>query len=251
MRKIILLMGLVSLVSLMGRTVLAADVASTYKVADNQAVFGDILINSSSGFIRTKIPYDNSLFGVLVETSSLIFRSGDPADKPVVQSGTAIVNVVATNGDIKNGDYITSSETLGKGMKATRSGYVLGVALSEFSGSGDGQISVAVRVEYAELTTTRNANRLLELLGSSFLTNVKDPEKFGQVVRYITAGLVLLVSFGFGFITFSRSLPRGIEAIGRNPLAKNTIYLSMAINVGLIAIVGIMGIVGALLILRI
>lgn len=250
---VVSLMGLVSLMSPM--EVFAADtpiqdVAASYVVADKEAKDGDILINSPEGLVRGKIPYDNRIFGVLTDRPLVTFRVTAEGYKSVVRAGVATVNVVTTNGEIKVGDYVTSADNLGKGMKATRSGYVLGVAMGGYNGGGVGQIPVAVRVEYAELTTTRNANRLFELLGASFLANVKDPEKFGTIVRYIFAGLVLLSSLVFGFVTFSRAIPKGIEAIGRNPLAKTTIYFSMALNVGLVLIVGILGIAGALLILR-
>jgi len=226
------------------------NVAGSYLVFDNDAKDGDILISSSSGLVRTKIPYDDNIFGVLTDTPPVVFRFTEPGFKSVATSGVVSVNVVGTNGAIASGDSITSSDALGKGVKAIRSGYVLGVAMGSFGGQGEGKIPVAIKGEYAELTTARNANRLFELLGASFFANVRDPEKFGQIIRYIAAGLVMLASIIFGFVTFSRSVPKGIEAIGRNPLAKNTIYLSMALNVGLVAVVGILGIVGALLILR-
>lgn len=230
------------------------DVANSYSIVDTEVVEGDILANSPTGFVRDKVAYDNNLFGVYNQNPVVVLRSADTSRKPILRSGVAMVNVTAANGKINAGDYITSSTVAGKGQKATQSGYVLGIALSAFSpsaGSGQvGTIAAAIKIEYAELTTARNANRLFEYLGASLAANVKDPEKFGQVVRYILAGLILLVSFGFGFVTFSRALPKGIEAIGRNPLAKNTIYLSMVLNVGLIVLVGILGIVGALLIIR-
>ncbi len=230
--------------------ILALSISNTFRVTDDRAVDGDILINTSSGFVRANLPYDNRIFGVLTDKPALVFRTEGTLEKPVVSSGIATVNVVTTEGNINVGDYITSSATSGKGVKASRSGYVLGTALEGFSGSGAGRIQVAIRVEYAEITTARSANRLFEYLGASFLSNVKNPEKFGQIVRYIFAGLVLLISFGLGFSTFSKSLPKGIEAVGRNPLAKTTIYLTMALNVGLIVIVGVLGIAAALLILR-
>lgn len=229
---------------------LGMDVTGSFTIVDSEAVDGDILVNSANGLARTKIPYDSNIFGVLTDKPSVVFRTADVGTKPVVRGGVAKVNVIGSNGVVAKGDYVTSSETLGKAMKVTRSGYVLGVALESASGQDEQKISVAIRIEYVELTTTRNANRLFELLGASFLANVKDPEKFGTIVRYILAGFILLGSLTFGFVTFSRAIPKGIEAIGRNPLAKNTIYFSMALNVGLIAIVGILGIVGSLLILR-
>lgn len=224
-------------------------VAETYKISDSEAVDGDVLSNSSGSFERATKEYDGNLFGILADEPLVSLRTAGEDQKPIVRSGITMVNVISSNGPIKNGDYLTSSTTPGKAMKATNSGYVLGIALEDLTGN-EGKISVAVKIEYAELTAPRSANRLFEYLGKSFLANAKDPEKFGMVVRYIAAGLVLLSSFSFGFITFSKSLPKGVEAIGRNPLAKNTIYLSMALNVGLIAIVGILGIAGALLILR-
>lgn len=249
----IVIVSLVGLMSVMGSARALAvdfsglDVAQTYVVADTEAKDGDILVNSAAGFVRTKIPYDNAIFGVLTDKPVAVFRvAGEEGRQPIIRSGVTMVNVSANNGVIAKGDYITSSETLGVGMKATRSGYVLGVALD----TGTDRIPVAVKVEYAELTTTRNANRLFELLGASFLANVKDPEKFGTIVRYIFAGLVMLGSLTFGFVTFSRAIPKGIEAIGRNPLAKTTIYFSMALNVGLVGLVGLLGIIGSLLILR-
>lgn len=254
MRKIALIALVIALV-LATKPALAADlsgqdVASTFKVADSDAKDGDILVSSNSGLIRTKIPYDSAIFGVLSDKPLVVFRDPEASGTAVIRAGVTLVNVNTSNGEIKLGDYVTTSETAGVGMKAIRSGYVLGVAQADFSGGDVGQVPVAIRIEYAELTTTRNANRLFELLGASFLANAKNPEKFGTIVRYILAGLVILGSLIFGFVTFSRSIPKGIEAIGRNPLAKNTIYLSMALNLGLVVLVGILGIVGALLILR-
>ncbi|MCL4390139.1 MAG: hypothetical protein M1484_04345 [Patescibacteria group bacterium] len=224
------------------------DAAGTFAINDPGATSGDIIVSTQNGFKRATIPYDNNIFGVLADNSVVVLQSGEAGARPVARTGVATVNVVMANGAIAAGDYLTSSQTPGKAQKATQSGYVLGIALA--SADKDGQVPVALRIEYAELTTARNANRLLEYLGASFFSNVKNPEQFGMIVRYILAAVVLLISFGFGFITFSRSLPKAVEAIGRNPLARHTIYLSMALNVGMIAVVGIIGIAGALLILR-
>ncbi len=239
----------------LARPALAADiggVAGTYVINDPAAVTGDIMVNTPDGFKLAKIPYDNNLFGVLSDTPVVVVHTGEADSRPIVQAGIVTVNVTTFNGAIKKGDYLTSSTIPGKAQKADRSGYLLGVALSGYSGAKNevGQIPVSMRIEYGELTTARNANRLLEYLGASFFSNVNNPEQFGIIIRYILAGLILIASFGFGFVTFSRSLPRAMEAIGRNPLARHTIYMSMLLNVGLIIIVGIIGIAGALMIIR-
>lgn len=233
-----------------------------YEIQDDQAVEGDILVTDSKGLTRASKSFDNKMFGIIVNKPVLVYQNNNIKGKPVVRSGNATVNVTTLNGPIKYGDYITSSPVLGKGQKAADSGYVLGVALDAFDGAGatqidgpagkvaSGKIPIAVRVEYAELTTPRFAGRLFGFVGNSFLENVNDPKKFGNVVRYIAAGLVVLLSFTFGFLTFSRSIVRAIEALGRNPLARSVILLSMIINVVLLVVTGVIGIVASILIIR-
>ena len=228
------------------------EVTSIYKISDKETAQGDIMVAGETGLNRASKTFDNKMFGVLEETPLLLYQDKDVKDgKPVVRSGVALVNVTNTNGPIKYGDYITSSTTPGKGQKASESGYVLGIALDNFDGKvTSGSIPVAIRIEYAELTNPRFASRLFGFIGNAFLENVKDPKKIGDLIRYIAAGLVVLLSFTFAFLTFSRSLSKSIEAIGRNPLAKNTIQLSMIINIGLMVITSIIGIIASILIIR-
>ncbi len=226
------------------------EVTSVYEIPDTNAVEGDIVTVTDQGLIRASKTFDNKMFGVIQETPLLVYRS-ETKGKPVMRSGIAQVNVTASNGVIKYGDYITTSTTSGKGEKATESGYVLGIALASYDGTGGtGKIPIAIRIEYAELTNPRFAGRLFGFIGSSFLENVRDPKQLGIIIRYIAAGLVLLLSFTFAFLIFARSIPKSIEAIGRNPLAKSTIQFSMLINVGLLVLTGIIGIVASILIIR-
>src|SRR3989344_5128744 len=220
------------------------EAASVYEISDADSIEGDILVATEVGLARAQKSFDNKMFGVLQNQPILVYRNSNAKGKPVVRSGVAAVNVTALNGPIKYGDYITSSPIVGKGQKASESGYVLGVAVGSFDGSGSetidgpngkvavGKIAVAMRIEYAELTNPRFAGRLFSFVGSSFLENIQDPKRLGEIIRYIAAGLVLLLSFTFGFLTFSRSIAKSVEALGRNPLAKSTIQVSMAINIG-------------------
>ena len=226
--------------------------AETYQVNDQNVVDGDIVVSTPNGLKLAAQPYDSNIFGVVQSQAVIVWHSGNPGEVAIASNGMAMVNVTTANGPIKFGDYVTSSSVPGKGQKAANAGYVLGIAQENFDGNGttSGQIPVVIKVEYAGLSANAPANKLFEFLGASLLANAANPEKFGTIIRYTLAGLVLLAGFGFGFITFSRSLPKGVEAIGRNPLAKNTIYLSMILNVILILVVGGISIVGALLILR-
>ncbi len=240
----------------------ALEATSVYEISDKDAVEADIMVVTDKGLVRASKGFDNKMFGVIVNTPILVYRNNDVKGKPIVRSGTATVNVTTLNGPIKYGDYITSSSIAGKGQKASESGYVLGIALGDFDGKGaaqidgpngkvaSGNIPIAIRVEYAELTNPRFAGRLFGFVGNSFLENVNDPKKFGNVIRYIAAGLIVLLTFTFGFLTFSRSIAKSIEAIGRNPLAKSTIQITMIINIALLVVTGIVGIVASILIIR-
>ena len=238
------------------------EATSAYEIADTNAVESDILIANDKGLVRADRSFDNKMFGVIVDQPILVYRNKGIKGKPVVRSGVATVNVTTLNGPIKYGDYVTSSSIQGKGQKASDSGYVLGVALGTFDGTGAeqvdgpngrvalGKITIAIRVEYAELTNPRFAGRLFGFVGSSFLENVNDPKKIGNVIRYIAAGLIVLLAFTFGFLTFSRSIAKSIEALGRNPLAKSTIQVTMIINIALLVVTGIVGIVASILIIK-
>lgn len=224
------------------------EVTVAQKIADDQAIDGDILSTSENGLVRSATSFDIHMYGIIQDQPLIVYKE-DATGKPVARNGIAQVNVTNAEGPIKAGDYITSSEAAGKGKKAIKSGYVIGQALAEMN-QESGKIPVALRIEYAEVTTPRSANRLFEMLGATFFKNVQDPTKFAEIVRYIIAGIVLIISFSFGIFTFYRSVPKAIEAIGRNPLARGTIYLSILANIGLAIICAAIGLAAAIVIIK-
>lgn len=227
-----------------------SDIANVYDISDKEAQNGDILIiTPEKGIGRTNIPYDIHLFGVLQDEPLVAFKKVDGTGKAVARSGVAKVNVTDANGPIKAGDGITSSETPGYGMKATISGHIIGVATADFN-EAKGQIPVALKIEYADLTTARSANRLLQYIGTAFFKNVQDPEGFGLLLKSLIAGLIMIISLAFGFVIISRSIPKAIEAIGRNPLARRSILISISLNIGFAIAASLIGILAALIILR-
>lgn len=252
----------------------SVDFAYVYTIADKDAIDGDIISSTvDKGMIRSTYPYDLRTFGIIQDAPLIVYKSVDNVGSPVARSGTASVNITTINGPIVPGDYITTSEIPGKGQKATNSGYVIGIAMTslgntdgeEFSyqrqitGSKQpapvekfrrGKVNVAVQIQYAELTTARTALRLLDSFNASLFTNVQNPDQFVKIFRYITAIVVVLISFAIGFFTFSKSIPKGIEAIGRNPLAQKAIMFSIIMNIFFTVVVAIAGIGAAIIILR-
>lgn len=240
------------------------EVTTVYDIADNQAIDGDILVfDKSKGLVRAKAANDPRLFGIVQVNPLLLVRRVDNSGTPLIRSGVAVVNATTANGNIVAGDYLTSSEIAGAGQKSTLSGYAIGVALDpldekngqafKFQGKQiySGKINLAVRIEYVEITSARSFNRLFSYLGVGLLGNIQDPDKYIQTFRYLVAALVVIISFLTGFLTFARSIPKSIEAIGRNPLAAPSIRFSIIINIILVIALGLVGIVAAVIIVKI
>ena len=225
------------------------EVTSVFEIADEEAVDGDIISAQANGLMRSSIGFDNKMFGVIQDQPLLVYRA-ETQGKPVVRSGVAQVNVTTLNGPISYGDLITSSTIPGKGQKALAAGPTLGIALAGFKGES-GQIPVAIRIESATQAGSLTAvGSIFNLLGLNLLENLQDPKKFTEVIRYIAAGLVVLLGFTFAFLTFSRSIIKAIEAIGRNPLARTTLQLSIILNLVLLIATGLIAIVASILIIR-
>lgn len=244
------------------------EVAETFDVPPGSSD-GDILSYSEKGIVLSSKENDEKIFGI-IETEPLVaYRRQDNTGMPVVRSGTVDVNVTTINGPIKTGDLVTSSVVPGKGEKSNISGYIVGVAMEPFSeGDGEeidynppagtgqarkvrsGKINVALKIEYSEITTARSTNRLFDAINAAFFRNVQDPERFVNIVRYLLAGLAVVISFIISFFTLARSIPKGIEALGRNPLAKNTIQLGIILNIVFTVGIALVGIVAAIILLR-
>jgi len=275
--QIFLLLPLFSIFFLLPSLVFAqmgsVDFTYTYTIPDKEITDGDIVSSSAEkGLYRSDFAYDSHTFGVVQFSPLIVYKAIDNAGTPVARTGTATINVTTINGPINPGDYVTTSEIAGKGQKASVSGNVVGIALTglgltdgtEFDYQRksttnqqnpsekirSGKVTVALRMEYAEITSARTALRLLDSFNASLFTNVQNPDQFVKIFRYITAIIIVLISFAIGFYTFSRAIPKGIEAIGRNPLAQKTIIFSIVLNIVFTVITAVAGIAAAILILK-
>lgn len=240
----------------------SGEISNVYDISDQSAVDGDILISESQGLNLAKTAYDTHLFGVLQGQPTLVMKRVDQTGKAVARYGTANVNVTTLGGAINTGDYITSSEIAGKGQKAVVSGFVIGVAMSPFTDKdgqtityqnkqvASGQIPVSLNFQYTQLTTPNSASLFANTFTAALFQNMKDPDKFAKIFQYIAAGFTVFVSFIFGFFTFSRAIPKGIEALGRNPLARSSILFSIILNIILTVVTAAAGLIGALIIIR-
>lgn len=201
---------------------------------------GDVICSTSKVFSKCSQEYQTSIYGVVVDSAHLeITGEGLENSRLVAKSGIASVKVTSVGGPITNGGLVTSSNIQGLAQSTSKSGYVLGTALEDYTDTNSeniGRIQVLINVHPA--TTARGAgSNLLQFIRDGLTVPVFEPlESF----RYLLAAVLVIVSFALGTVYFGRSSARGIEAIGRNPLAKKAIQLTILLNIILtIVIVGV------------
>lgn len=238
------------------------DVARTLGITDLDHTEGDIvsLTNNQDETELSKVAGDSRMFGVLVASPLVVYRT--TSDIPVVSSGEVEVNVTSLNGPILQGDFITSSEIPGKGQKATTDmrGYMLGYALSSL-GEGDGEslnykgkeyrqgkIRVLVNIRPISFTGG-NVFATLQQAQAASLDIIQDQKTRDRYFRYFIALLIVATTVYFSYRAFGKNVTKGIEGIGRNPLAKVSIQSMIVLNMILIGAVCIGGMVLALLVI--
>lgn len=208
-------------------------------------VDGDIVCYYTGQVKRCNTAYDGHIYGIHVAEPALALENLSlTGAKTVATSGKAYVRVNDGNGQIKNGDYVTSSDKEGVGQRASKSGYVVGTALED-AGAGESLILVAIGAKQAFVTLETRGN-LLETIKEALLSPTLTPL---ASLRYILAAFMAAASFVLGFWYFGRVAKSGIEALGRNPLAGRLIQLGVVFNLFLTALIMGSGLLIAYLIL--
>lgn len=214
-----------------------------------EARAGDVICSSNNLFTLCDKEYHTSIYGVVTDSSALEIRDPDLSDSRLVAtSGIATVRVSSKNGSIEKGKLVTTSTTPGVAQLATVNGYVLGTAIEDFTGSGDeiGRIQVVINIHPAAGISSGASSNLLRFIREGITVPVFQPV---ESLRYLIAALMVIISFILGMTYFGRSSARGIEAIGRNPLAKRVIQITIFINSLLTFVIVLSGLLIAYLIL--
>lgn len=204
------------------------------EASDIEVEAGHIISFKNGKYTLTSKALDAFMFGVVVDAPALAIEdvdlSEDPHARLVMSAGEATVKVKSTEG-IKEGDFITSSETPGVGQRAETNGVVLGIALEDLSveeGGEEGVVDLLVALDIKPSIVSSDVRvNLVEMLrgglSAPFLTPITS-------LRYILAVLIVCVSFLLGFSSFSKSSSGSIEALGRNPLASKEIKIAVVFN---------------------
>lgn len=238
--------------------------ALSYVSSDPDVVTGDIVsLRSDQRVSRSTIEFDPEVAGVLYPDATIVYHSGNEGI-PIAISGVIRINVTTLGGPIEPGNFITTSAVPGKGQRTdSPRGHILGTALTSF-GENDGtqiqledgtqirQGTVLVKLDIrpGDIQSVGIASKVVDQIGSLLLKNVATPERSEVFFRFIMAGLIAIISISIGLFTFGRNITRGIEAMGRNPLARTQIQAMILLNVGLIALISIGAIILSMAIIR-
>jgi hypothetical protein len=205
-------------------------IAISVQISEGELEDGSIICAENDGLKQCNSEYNVAISGVYVKNPSLILDDLNLDNRrPLITSGKAYVRVSSGNGDIKDGNFITSSNKPGVGQLADKSGNVLGVALGSYANSDKqavGKIMVAIDIRPAIVATSVRSN-LLETLKQGLLAPTLTPL---ASMRYGLAILIALAAFILGFMHFGRVARQGVESLGRNPLASKTIQFNVIMN---------------------
>ena len=210
---------------------------ATYLPIEGKVEDGDIIVATDTGYTLSSAPYEIRMIGVISINPAISLKTDkDQKGYPVVSAGAAYVKVTGENGEIKKGDFITSSQTPGTGMKAEGSGYVVGLALDDATFKNENDIKlIQLSVNPHSIQT---GSSLLDIFSIGKIAASGKPSK---VLQYIVAAIITIITFGSGFLIFAKSVNTGLEALGRNPLASRQIQLGIVFNIILIGVIIIIG----------
>lgn len=203
---------------------------------------GAIISLGSKGYITSKIAYDPSMVGVIAQNPaiSLQGKNDSPKNKLIITSGKVYTLVSTINGNIKKNDFITSSKIAGVGQKVNTNGFILGMALDNYSNSNPqkiGKILVSVNPRYNGSFVALRTDLLstLRAIGTDLLIYPL------ASLRYFLAAVVIIIAFAVGFLYFGKIAKSSVEALGRNPLAARTIQINTILNLILTIIIIFVG----------
>lgn len=232
MAFILLAIFLSMVITVEGQNISSFGIANPTSIKDKVVRDGDIISSTEGGYMLTKSSYDPRLFGVVTINPAIAFNTNEKGQRyPVVSAGNTYVNLSTINGSVKKGDAITSSPIPGVGMKGTESGYILGYALEDFSSDDPREIKkvkVQIDKEFFAPLSSGPRSKLLDIFRLSAIATYEKPL---TVLRYVVAGIVVILSFILGFLSFGRVASVGVEALGRNPLAAKMIQFGIILNV--------------------
>ncbi len=220
--------------------------AATNIVLSQKPPVGSIVAFEDNAYRLSDKPYDSKIVGVVVEQADIIVEEegSSLADILMINKGETKILVNGETGPINVGDLLTASSIPGQAMKADKDGIIIAVAIDSFKPVSPHETSLIrglVDIRFTTLGDTFSADSIgLSDQGmvSTIKRSVSEILGLGSgglagtspIFRYTLATLVVGIAFISGFLLFGRIALRGVEALGRNPLARRTIMIGIITN---------------------
>jgi hypothetical protein len=245
--------------SFLSMDVYAQSVAQSY-IADTPLQPGMIVqLASDQKRVKPVTQSDASkMLGIVVQpndTPLSLTEEGAGENVYVATTGTYHALVSDQNGPIKKGDYLIVSSLEGIGMKVNDSSqYVVGKALDNFDGKNSVLSSTTVKddkggshtVNFGYITTDISINRnpLLKVRSTtsssvpSILQKASDSianKPVTPIRVYASLAVLILVAIIIS-VTLYAAIRTSITALGRNPLARKSIFHNL-MSIVLVAII--------------
>ncbi len=222
--------------------------SSRVTVKGDTILDGYIVASNGDGFSTTTEAYQDNIVGVITENPAIELTLENKENTyPIATSGEAYVWVSLANGPINNGDSITSSPWEGIGMKATAVGPILGMALEDVKGDENNKENektvTKIRVSLNPTSASQGTQSGSGIAGSSKM----GPQ---SILSYMVSGIILLATISISLFYFGRLSMKGVEAMGRNPLAYKRIQFGILANLLAGLLIATVGIGAALYIMR-
>lgn len=257
------LLGVFLLVIFSPVSAATANISKSYGYAS--PIMKDSLVSvdpsNPSDVIPANTNNQKELIGIAVENADSLIAINPGKDKvQVASTGSAVLLVSNINGNIQPGYQVSVSPLDGIGMKASAGSEVIGIAQKAFSPNSPntskktlkqingnnstvyiGYIPVAIQIGQASVTQKLNA---FQKIGMS-LTGKTIP-----TYRIILSIIVAIVTFFGLLILIYASIYGSIISLGRNPLAKESIFKTLSKILAMVVVTGFVASLVVYLLLR-
>lgn len=251
--ELISFLGIFLVATLLPVAAATANISKSYGFTTPIMADSLVSVDSSnpSDVVAANTNNQKQLIGVAVQnTDSLVAINPSKNKIQVASTGSAVAMVSNINGDIQPGDQVSVSPLDGIGMKASAGSEVIGIAqkafssispnaskktLKEINGNNStifiGYIPVAIQIGQAPASINPQLN-FFQRIGLS-LTG-----KIIPTYRVILSIVVATVTFFGLLVLIYASIYGSIISLGRNPLAKESIYKTLTKILVMVVIAG-------------
>lgn len=222
-----------------------ANVSTSYSYSASSAIPAGSIVSLLPGKNGAVEPANTAntdrMLGVAVKANdSLLAVNPSPNKVQIAVTGTVATLVSSVNGTIAVGDNVTASPFDGIGMKAQQSSHVIGIAQTSLNSSTAGvQTEVVKDLKGREHRIQVGYVRISIAVGNNSSGGQVQANSLQKDVSQLTGHIVplprIIISLGIIVVALTSlitlvysAIYSSIIAVGRNPLAKNSIFRGFA-----------------------